>query len=298
MRALIRRHARGFAPRAADPAPSRLAYRMQRLALTPSVRRGFTLGAPIFAVAMILTATFADPDRRAAVVAWVGEAKSQILRREEFMVRAVAVDGASAGLARTIRAQLPFELPLSSFEIDLDAVRDKLAKLEAVARVDLRVRSGGVLQIDVTERVPVLVWRTAEGLALLDGEGHRAGGIEARTLRPDLPLVAGRGADARVAEALALYAAARPLQGAIRGLLREGERRWTLVLDGGQKILLPETDPVPALERVIATDEAEDLMARDVVLVDMRNARRMTVRLAEDSARDLRKIKLLELGDD
>jgi hypothetical protein len=44
-----------------------------------------------------------------------------------------------------------------------------------------------------------------------------------------------------VPEALALVAAARPAVPRLRGLVRMGERRWDLVLDRDQRILLPET---------------------------------------------------------
>jgi cell division protein FtsQ len=52
-----------------------------------------------------------------------------------------------------------------------------------------------------------------------------------------------------------------------------------VVLDRDQRIMLPEDDPVTALQRVIALDSAQDMMARDLVVVDMRNPARPTVRL-------------------
>jgi cell division protein FtsQ len=48
-----------------------------------------------------------------------------------------------------------------------------------------------------------------------------------------------------------------------------GERRWDVVLDRDQRILLPETEPGRALERVLALDQAQDLLDRDVT-VDLR----------------------------
>ncbi|MFD2844725.1 cell division protein FtsQ/DivIB [Paracoccus cavernae] len=57
----------------------------------------------------------------------------------------------------------------------------------------------------------------------------------------------------------------------MRGLERVGERRWDLVLDRGQRIMLPVDGPLPALERVIALDKAQDVLGRDVAVVDMRS---------------------------
>jgi hypothetical protein len=57
----------------------------------------------------------------------------------------------------------------------------------------------------------------------------------------------------------------------LRGLVRIGERRWDVVLDRDQRILLPADRRRGALERVIALDEAHELLARDIAVVDMRN---------------------------
>ena len=108
-------------------------------------------------------------------------------------------------------------------------------------------------------------------------------GLENRIDRPDLPLIAGPGVQDVVPEAMRLLAAAEPLRTRIRGLVRIGERRWNLVLDRGQEIMLPEQDAVAALERVIALDQAEDLLDRDVTVVDMRIGRRPTLRLSEEA---------------
>ncbi len=88
MRPLKRRRR---AQRGSDPAPSRLSYRLQRLALTPAVRRGFTLGVPVAAIAVMGTLTFADEARRAQVFAWIDEARAKIESREEFMVRLMSM---------------------------------------------------------------------------------------------------------------------------------------------------------------------------------------------------------------
>ena len=42
----------------------------------------------------------------------------------------------------------------------------------------------------------------------------------------------------------------------LRGLVRVGDRRWDLVLDRNQKIMLPEQNAPAALERLIALDKA------------------------------------------
>ena len=281
-----------------DPAPSRLAYRLNRWLLTPMFRRFVFAGLPLALVLGIGTAYLGDPSRRDAIADRFGEIRRSVEQRPEFMVKMMAIDGATDGVAEDIREIVPVDFPISSFELDLPAVRQQIQSLDAVARVDVRVRSGGVLQVDVVERVPAVVWRAPAGLELLDAEGRRVAALAARTDRPELPLIAGTGADRAVAEALLLVAAAEPVKDRLRGLLRVGERRWDVVLDRDQRILLPETGAVEALEQVLALDEARDLLARNVTVVDMRLPHRPTLRLAPHAVEELRRVRSPAPGAD
>ena len=119
-----------------------------------------------------------------------------------------------------------------------------------------------------------------QDLELLDGEGHRVAAIASRLDRPDMPLLVGAGAERAVPEAIALFDAASPVADRTRALVRVGERRWDLVLDRDQVIKLPETGALDALERVMALDQANDLLSRDVTVVDYRNPDRATIRLS------------------
>jgi cell division protein FtsQ len=186
---------------------------------------------------------------------------------------------------------LQVKFPASSFDLDLDALRAKAETLDAVAGAELAVRSGGVLQVRITERVPALIWRTPDGLTLLDATGHRVAGLAERADRPDLPVVAGDGAARAAAEALELIDAAGPLMLRLRGLVRVGERRWDMVLDRNQRLMLPADRPVQALERLLALDQAEDLLSRDLAAIDLRNDQKPILRMGEDALLQARRAR-------
>ncbi len=262
-----------------DPAPSRSAYRLQRLMLTP--RFWFTLKY-ILPVAIVLGGVaiyLPDPERRDGIALAAYEVRREIAERPEFEVKLMAIDGASPSVAEDIREIIPLDFPVSSFDLDLAQVKARAQELDAVAQAEVRIRAGGVLQITVSERTPAIIWRSTQGLELLDGEGHRVAALAARSDRPDLPLLAGEGGEDAVPEALALYQAAGPLTDRIRGLVRVGARRWDVVLDRDQRIMLPEKDAAEALARAIALDQAQEALDRDLALLDLRNPARMTVRL-------------------
>jgi cell division protein FtsQ len=280
----------------ADPAPSRWSYRYQRLMLTPLFRKLLRVGVPFCLVFGLGTAYFSDPERQEAIALAVADIREQIETRPEFMVNLLAVEGASGTVEEDIREIFPHDLPASSFDIDLDAVRVSITGLPAVANASVRVRQGGVLVAQVEERQPVAIWRSRDGLGVVDVEGVVIGDIAQRADRADLPVIAGTGASEAVPEALEILKAAAPLRSRLRGLVRMGERRWDVVLDRDQRILLPETDPVRALERVIVLAEVQDMLERDVAAVDMRLASRPTIRMNENAVSEWWRVTNMTVG--
>ncbi|TDK43210.1 cell division protein FtsQ/DivIB [Antarcticimicrobium luteum] len=282
-------HARAHAR--PDPAPSRLKYRMQRWLLTPGIRLGLRVGVPFCLCFALGSAFMADPQRRDALTLFMSDLRASIQERPEFMVGLMAIDGAGRNLSEDIREAVALDFPVSSFDLDLEQIRQRIIELDPVETAAVRIRPGGILQVDVTERQPAVVWRSRSGLSMLDETGAHVDNLVSRTARPELPLIAGQGADRAVAEALRLIGAARPLADRLRGLVRVGERRWDVVLDRGQRILLPPDKPVRALERVLALNEVRDLLERDVTVVDMRLRARPTVRMTGAAVEDWWKIR-------
>ena len=283
MRSLIRRRPETGK---ADPAPSRWSWRMQRLMLTPGFRFALRVGLPFTLSLLAGTIYMADEERRGTVVQAIADVRASIQERPEFMVKLMAIDGASDLVSTEIRTALPLEFPLSSFDLDLPQVREKITSIDGVKQANVRIRPGGVLQIDVIPRVPVAVWRSETGLALVDNTGVHVARIEARRDHADLPLIAGAGAAKAVPEALKLIAAANVLGDRLRGLVRVGGRRWDVVLDRNQTIMSPEENALQALERAIALEGAQEVLTRDVTREDMRLAARPTLRMNEDATRE------------
>ena len=284
MRSLIRRSKIGGSGKArSDPAPSRWSWRLQRLMLTPGFRFGLRVGIPFCLTLTAGTLYLMDEDRRGAITQAVEEAKVSIQERPEFMVKLMAIDGAGGGLASDIRAAVSLDFPLSSFDLNLPEIRAQIAMLNGVRNANVRIRPGGVLQIDVTPRVPVAVWRNDDGLMLVDYGGALVTLITARMDYPQLPLIAGEGAARHVPEALDLMRAAEPLGERLRGVVRMGNRRWDIVLDRDQRILLPETGAQAALDRVIALEDVQDVLSRDVARVDMRLEGRLTIKMNKNA---------------
>ena len=254
--------------------------------LTPGYRRFMRAGLPVMLVAGLAGGYLNDADRRANLSDRIADIRRQIETRPEFMVHLLELDGASAGVQEDIHEIFPYDLPASSFDFDMQAIREMIEGLPAVKRASLRIRQGGVLSISVTERTPVALWRTRHGFEVLDITGAAIAAVESRSAHADLPMLAGTGADKAVPQALDILAAAAPLNRPLRGLVRMGDRRWDVVLGDGRRVRLPETGPVRAMERVIVLDKAGDLLERDLLSIDMRLGARPTVRMSDQATEE------------
>lgn len=274
--------------RRADPAPSRWRWRMERLWLTPSFRAFIRVGLPVAAVTVVGAVWLGDADRRTAIVDRWETAVRAVQDRPEFTVRLLRIEGASEQLQADIQETVAVDLPLSQFQLDIAGMREQLLSLDPVLDAEVRIVAGGTLLMRVTERAPAVVWQNEGTTEILDATGHRIAAVGDLSGAGGLPLIAGMGAELEVPEALALIAAAEPITDRLVGLARVGNRRWDVVLTRGQRIALPETAPIVALDRALAMQAARDVLARDVMLVDLRIPDRPVLRLAPSSLSSLK----------
>lgn len=274
-----------------DPAPSRWAYRLERLWLRPRFRRFCRVGLPLAALVIGLGAWAVNPDNQRLVTDTIAEARRSIESRPEFQVNIVGIEGAGPELADEIRLVLGINLPVSSFDLDLDMLRGRITGLPGVADADLRIRGGGYLAVEITEREPALIWQTRGGPVLIDETGVFIAALSDRPDTAPLRQIAGEGADIAVAEALELLDAAETLEADIRGLVRMGERRWDLVLADDRRIQLPSHGAVAALDHFIALDDAQEILARDILRVDLRNPDRLSLQLSPRAMQEMRRLR-------
>lgn len=281
-----------------DPAPSRLRYRLSRLARRKSLRRAVrVLTAPLM-IAGLGWWLAGQEALWVKVEQTVLDARRSLEERPEFAVTSLEVHGASEGLDAEIREVLAPRIPASSLALKLGDIRREVEALPRVASAQATVAPGGALVVQLTERSPVALWRVNGGLKLIDKLGVTLASATSRAERLDLPLVVGEGADRAVGEALALHGIARPLWPRLRGLVRVGERRWTVALDRGQLIYLPENGSDSALNQAIALDYSEDLLDRDVAVIDLRNPARPVLRLTDEAMFELLRIRALIAGEE
>ena len=136
-----------------DPAPTLWSYRYQRLMLTPAFRGLVRVGLPAVTIAVLGALWLAQPSHRAALAGAWEATLTRVQDRPEFMVARVEVTGADRSLTEALGEVLRLDLPVSSFDLDLDSIRAQVTALTAVRSAGVRIRPGGTLAGPVAKQV-------------------------------------------------------------------------------------------------------------------------------------------------
>jgi len=155
-----------------------------------------------------------------------------------------------------------------------------LESLDWVATAKVQRLFPNQLEIAVAERVPFAIWQRGGSYYVIDKSGAAMSTLPA-SLMTKLPLVSGEGAETAAAELVNQLEAFPGLLLQVRAAARVGNRRWTLYLDNGVKVLLPEDGVAGALAAVAKLDQTQQLLSKGITAIDLRLGDRITVAMAE-----------------
>jgi cell division protein FtsQ len=139
------------------------------------------------------------------------------------------------------------------------------------------------LEISVVEREPFAMWQRGGSHYVIDETGSAMSSLDPARMA-NLPLVTGEGAQSAISELVNQLEAHPRLKSKMLAAARVGQRRWTLHLDNGVAIALPETDVERAMARVEELDQRYDLLSKGIKGIDLRVAGRVTVMVSEAPA--------------
>lgn len=200
-----------------------------------------------------------------------------------FAMKHVEIKG-----ARHIRQidvyNIAFDQPSTAMPlVDLEGTRQRLLRFGWVRDARVSRRLPDTLVVDIVERRPAAIWQHNRRLALIDMDGVVLEPVRLDAM-PDLPLLIGPAANLHAAELARLTEAAPNLKPAMAGATWVGGRRWDLRFQSGEVLALPEGEAAArkALARFASMDQAVQLLGKGYVRIDMRDPRRMLVRLPGD----------------
>ena len=267
------------------PGPSKLSYRLSRAWAKPILRNAVLVYLPLVVLAIAGWRVAAHDGLRGMIEAKIVNLVEQVAARPEFAVRGVTVTGGSDELNAEVRRTLNIQRGISSLNLDVEQLRLRTEALGAVETATVQFDPQGTLRVVVVERIAVALFRRSDReLVLVDMGGVEIGPAVRRADYPELPVIRGPGGQDRVGEVLALLGAAPEIIPRLRAFVRVGERRWDIVLDRDMLIKLPQTGSVEALSRIMALHYGEELLDRDIGVIDMRLPDRPALRMKLEAA--------------
>lgn len=165
--------------------------------------------------------------------------------------------------------------------LSLEGVRSRVESLTWVQSATVERRLPGTVVVTLVERRPFAIWQHDGKHDMIDRDGQVVApqdpAKDAAAFRV-LPLVVGAGAPEHAAELLDQLASQPVLRAHVVAAVRVGERRWNLRLSNGADVLLPEGHEAAAMERLVAFQQAQELLDRPLQVLDLRLPDRLVVR--------------------
>ncbi|MEK9841198.1 MAG: cell division protein FtsQ/DivIB [Paracoccaceae bacterium] len=265
-----------------DPAPSRLGYKFSRWMLSPFIKKSVFFGMPLIILLLPVFIFLKDQNNKNLVEEIVLDFYRKIIERPEFMLSALSIQGSSDSLNAEIREILGLNFPISSFDLDLADLRNRVLSLPPVETAEVRLEGGSILHVKVKEKVPALLLKDDTGIHVLNKNGNYIRPLLSTEYGSKLPVITGEGAQKAAAEAFILFSALYDKLDEVRGLVLVGGRRWNIVLKSGQVIMLPEKKSEHAVQKILILDKAEKILSRDIAVFDFRLPYRITLRFPEN----------------
>lgn len=200
-----------------------------------------------------------------------------------FTVKNLEIAGRDKTSREDIVQALGFDEGAPILSVDGAAAKQNLEKLNWVRHAKVMRFLPSTVQVVIEERLPFAVWQLNGKMHLIDVEGREITAVE-REDYAKLPLVVGKGAPGEANKLFAMLEKHTDLRARVMAAVRVGERRWTLKLNNGVEIKLPEERIAGAFDRLIELEQVRGVLSADVKSIDLRLGDRISVRLSEEAS--------------
>jgi len=190
----------------------------------------------------------------------------------------VTVTGQHRTLDRDIYDRLQLGGHRSVWLVDTEAARARVETLPWVQSASLKRVFPDRLHVDIQERRPRAVWSDGSRSALIDASG-RILGAPTDGVWPSLPVVFGAGAPHHADAIIRATSRLAALRGKVTVFEWSANRRWTLHLKSGQKILLPAHGQSLALVQMTKGRPGRRLIDTKFETLDLRIASQAAITL-------------------
>lgn len=197
-----------------------------------------------------------------------------------FGVDAITIEGLRDTREGDVLDYLAVGPDTSLLGFDIESARDRVRALPWVKEASVRRVYPDTLFVQIEEHAPFarllddgrIHLVTLEGEEITDEIGdHHAG----------LPLVVGEGAPREATEFFNELAERPHVLRQVVALERVGNRRWTLHMNHGVQVHLPETQSADALAQLETMMRRHAILERAIAVIDLRRPEQLVVRLTD-----------------
>ena len=194
-------------------------------------------------------------------------------------VRSLHVEGRNRTPMNEIITAINVKKGAPILQYSLEEMREQLKTIPTVRDAAVERALPNNVYVRIVEREPAAIWQYQGMVSLVDDQG-----VVMRTadMTPymNLPLIVGDGAARHVAELMEILRSVPQVAQQFASAIRVGDRRWNIRLKDNIEVRLPEEGAADALAKLVRMSDEEQLLKRDITVIDLRLPDRMFIKRA------------------
>lgn len=203
-------------------------------------------------------------------------------------LRYVYLDGRKHASLEAVTAAIGLEPGDPILGVEVDEIKESLKNVPWIQDARIERKLPDTLIVYITERKPVAIWQHKGKLRLVDGEGTVIEeGMASSKSFAHLMLVVGESAPEHMPDLLAILNEEPELARQVSAAVRVGKRRWDISFRNGVKVKLPQDEPARAWKVLAQMERSQQVLSRNVRVVDMRLRDRVFIDLPEDAKKTI-----------
>ena len=264
-----------------DPAPSRLAYKINRLLY----RFWFKLLLMIvFLASSVLLAkkvVYQNVDLNAEIRFLTEESSSLYKGLTKLSISKISVKGAKEPLKKEIIILVQNAATEGFSALKAQALREKIQEINKVEKAFVKLSTDGSVNVEVIQRKEAVVFFNNHLYEVLDSNGVILSLNKHYQGLSSLPLLVGKDGQKNINELLSLINEIGSFQSEVLYYEWVGERRWNIHMKNDLVFKLPENNLNQGLEVMRMFLNETDTLLKPIVSVDLRNIDKPIIKLRE-----------------
>ncbi len=203
----------------------------------------------------------------------------EVVRDAGFSIANVEVVGQKYVHEKDILTVLGAE-NVSLIRFNTQKARENIEELEWVESARVMRFFPSTVKVVINERTPYAIWQTKGQYFLIDTKGVviKEQKVKNGKITGNFPLIVGDGADVAANQLFSELGKYPRTIKKLKAALRVANRRWTLRMQNGVEILLPEKELSAALTKLNLLEKQYGILSGGIEKVDLRLSDRITLR--------------------